>query len=1181
MFGEERLFTEGCRKMRQITWPKRFPMVVVLLLVLSMVICPAFADGYKWSQNFNFYYSESSISDGQAVQALSCFEDSLSVFQDYGFRWYRGWPYPGPDRLPVYCYYDSVSSADSDYSFWRDTNWKWRIYIDPHDIDAKHVILHELFHTVQYSYPGVLEVFGHGYTYPNRENWVMEGQARMMQDKTFDDLDLADGGEVASYWREVSKYLSWTEKTLMDQSYKACLFWTYFTEKYGSVTTEPGYGIDALVEWWRHSSDEYGAMENMKRTLNALTDPDVPFSQVWKDFIVANYVKDLDDAPNKYKYADEAQYAATHGHGPFEGVGQDGVTYSFPKVRFDRSEVDMREGDIVQGTDRIERWAAKYYRFRPSSNVDSMRIYFVSNTNLYYHLILSRGGKWVGHMHTTGTCFDRTILTHHYDEIVMVVGGLERGSNYMYRVVPKTLTIENIWPTAESPIQVGGDPPTRDFWLRLRVADDSGVPIRGIPSADFHIAIGLPGKPKLEANILQELPDQDLEWSWNEWEMEEANYWFLIRAPTLSPTYDVSENQLYDLDVRIGSVVVTEPGALDYSTEEIEPQVEVIPSIMEYFSVLEEEEEGFKFQGKPVIIRGSVTQPAPIKGVDTYATITTPPLKTPVAVLPPEIYSIKLYDDGAHEDGAAEDGVYGNLFYKTARPGAYTVEVKAEGVDPELGYFEKEVTTAFTLAVAPDSDGDGLPDWWEERMGLDPEESDGDQGATGDPDMDDLNNVEEFVEGTRPVDSDTDSGGESDGSEVAAGRDPNNPSDDTLPSILDFDVRPSNGFNLVIYSPQPEYQTMRIWRSTNAETGYELIAQGSYPKGIFHDTIVDNWVTYYYKIAAEGPGGEMTRIEDPESATPKTDVDPPLGSVIINDGAETTTSPNVKLTIHAEPDTTDMMISNDPRFTEAQWEPYGTSKAWRLQGFGSQTVYIRFRDAANNVADATHDSILVREHVPVISILSPENLTWYPRSNVSLTFTVGEPTDWMGYSLNGQANVTITGNTTLKSLLDGSHYVVVYTNDTAGNMATSNMVYFTVDTTHPNITDVSQIPLENNVQPEDEVVVNTTVIDVVGGVERVALNYTNGNGTWVIIKMTSLSVHQNVWSAIIPSFPYGTTVTYVVIAEDDAGNTITSEELGYDTQYHVIPEFPSFLILPLFMIATLLAVVLCRRKQFR
>ncbi|MDH5391366.1 MAG: M28 family metallopeptidase, partial [Candidatus Bathyarchaeota archaeon] len=64
-----------------------------------------------------------------------------------------------------------------------------------------------------------------------------------------------------------------------------------------------------------------------------------------------------------------------------------------------------------------------------------------------------------------------------------------------------------------------------------------------------------------------------------------------------------------------------------------------------------------------------------------------------------------------------------------------------------------------------------------------------------------------------------------------------------------------------------------------------------------------------------------------------------------------------------------------------------------------------------------------------------------------------------------------------------------------------------IDTTPPNITGVSQTPTKNNVLPRDEVKVNATVTDVVSGVERVALNYTNGNGTWVIAEMTNLEAN--------------------------------------------------------------------------
>jgi hypothetical protein len=63
--------------------------------------------------------------------------------------------------------------------------------------------------------------------------------------------------------------------------------------------------------------------------------------------------------------------------------------------------------------------------------------------------------------------------------------------------------------------------------------------------------------------------------------------------------------------------------------------------------------------------------------------------------------------------------------------------------------------------------------------------------------------------------------------------------------------------------------------------------------------------------------------------------------------------------------------------------------------------------------------------------------------SVPLTFTVNEATSWMGYSLDNQANVTITGNTTLTGLASEPHNVIVYANDTYGNMGSSDKVYFT------------------------------------------------------------------------------------------------------------------------------------------
>jgi N-acetylneuraminic acid mutarotase len=85
---------------------------------------------------------------------------------------------------------------------------------------------------------------------------------------------------------------------------------------------------------------------------------------------------------------------------------------------------------------------------------------------------------------------------------------------------------------------------------------------------------------------------------------------------------------------------------------------------------------------------------------------------------------------------------------------------------------------------------------------------------------------------------------------------------------------------------------------------------------------------------------------------------------------------------------------------------------------------------------------------PEVKVVSPVSQT-YNESSVSLVFTVNKQVNWMGYSLDGQDNVTVAGNTTLSGLANGVHNVTVYANDTFGNMGASEMVYFTVDAAFP------------------------------------------------------------------------------------------------------------------------------------
>jgi len=85
---------------------------------------------------------------------------------------------------------------------------------------------------------------------------------------------------------------------------------------------------------------------------------------------------------------------------------------------------------------------------------------------------------------------------------------------------------------------------------------------------------------------------------------------------------------------------------------------------------------------------------------------------------------------------------------------------------------------------------------------------------------------------------------------------------------------------------------------------------------------------------------------------------------------------------------------------------------------------------------------------PVISVASPENRN-YTSSEVALNFTVNRHVDWIGYSLDGDENVSVTGNTSLTGLSVGLHNVTVYARDEFGNTGASETVVFNVEVPFP------------------------------------------------------------------------------------------------------------------------------------
>jgi hypothetical protein len=83
---------------------------------------------------------------------------------------------------------------------------------------------------------------------------------------------------------------------------------------------------------------------------------------------------------------------------------------------------------------------------------------------------------------------------------------------------------------------------------------------------------------------------------------------------------------------------------------------------------------------------------------------------------------------------------------------------------------------------------------------------------------------------------------------------------------------------------------------------------------------------------------------------------------------------------------------------------------------------------------------------PAVFLTSPSNTT-YTENMVKLQFTINESAS-VGYILDGQEMISVTQNPTLmlSGLSDGTHSIMLYAQDESGNIATTQTVYFTIDT---------------------------------------------------------------------------------------------------------------------------------------
>ena len=137
------------------------------------------------------------------------------------------------------------------------------------------------------------------------------------------------------------------------------------------------------------------------------------------------------------------------------------------------------------------------------------------------------------------------------------------------------------------------------------------------------------------------------------------------------------------------------------------------------------------------------------------------------------------------------------------------------------------------------------------------------------------------------------------------------------------------------------------------------------------------------------------------------------------------------------------------------------------------------------------------------------------------------------------------------------------------------------DNIPPVIGTPTRVP-EGDVEPSQNVTVSVNVTDAGSGVENVTLHYTLDNGTtWEEPVLMNYNTSTSLYEATIPRQPADTWVKFKIVAYDTVGNNATKDGTETYCVYQVIPEFQLAILLPLLMIATLIAVALPRYKHLK
>lgn len=405
---------------------------------------------------------------------------------------------------------------------------------EPYEIEHRRLVVHEMFHHVQYAYLGSNEGWG---------SWMSEAIPKMMEDKLYDDIDEDTS---LRFYSEVDSYLGNPNRRLMDLSYTAAIYWNYLTERFGvspnafqQTDIDVHRGVDFIKRLYEDAADADGT--DAKEVIDDLVrsiDGDSSFDESWQDFTIANYLKDYTISipgvpihPRWYDYYDD-----------------DDPTQAYRKVSTtDIGTLNSTGSSYIRD---VTEWGARYAEGKVPTNAQIYGVQIDSPEDITMAVmrIDTSSSKAVGLYKTLGKEAKQAYYNNPdepVDVIAVALAGLDDKADDVEAVFAAgnaKLTINR--PNFDDPEYVGEETDPERFIIRLIVQGPSilGSPtVQGLNYEDFEVFVG-----SEQANVIYGLDVL-------------GEYWLTVRAPVQASA------GRYDLTVRLGSIGSSQTLAIDYT----------------------------------------------------------------------------------------------------------------------------------------------------------------------------------------------------------------------------------------------------------------------------------------------------------------------------------------------------------------------------------------------------------------------------------------------------------------------------------------------------------------------------------------------------------------------------------------------------------------------------------------